>query len=447
MKRVLFFMHSSSPIGGVETWLDHATVHFGAHGFEPVVALVRGLKYNSPERYRQFHPDLPTIEVDGRGFDREGRVRALMRCMRSVRPSVVLPLGIVDANEAVIRSKLAGVDVRLLARAQGNLEPMLADLRNYRDWIDQVVCPGRLTRQVLVQWAGFEPGRVRNISNGADVPVAPRTARVSGAPLRLGYVGRLSQPDKRALDLVPLCRELERLGIDFSLDVVGDGPCAGDLRAGLQDWAAKVRFHGAMPREAIYRGIYPGLDALMMTSSSEAFGIVLVEAMMHGVVPVSSRYHGFRNERLVVEGETGLAFDVGDMAAAAQAVRTLQERPALLEALSAGATRTGLQYTWNNCMSKWQGTLERLVTQPVLCGRELPRTPERAPAGRLERIGLPPGLVDGVRRLRRKLLGPAVPLGGEEWPLYYRMHSPALLAEVTAAIERLECAAAETAAA
>ena len=63
MRKLLFFMHSSSPIGGVETWLDHAVAHFGRHGFDPVVALVRGLKYNSPDRYREFHPDLPTIEA------------------------------------------------------------------------------------------------------------------------------------------------------------------------------------------------------------------------------------------------------------------------------------------------------------------------------------------------------------------------------------------------
>jgi glycosyltransferase involved in cell wall biosynthesis len=442
LTRLLFFMHTSSPIGGVETWLDHATEHLGANGFDPVVALVRGLKYNSPDRFRTHHPDLPTIEVDGRGFDREGRVRALMRCIRSVRPAIVGPLGIVDANEAAIRSKLAGANLRLLARAQGNLEPMLADLRNYRDWIDLAVCPGRLTRQVLQDWAGFDSARVENISNGADAPRVARRAREPGCPIRLGYVGRLSQPDKRALDLLALCRELDDLGVEFSLDVAGDGPCGPELRDGLQRWPARVRMHGAISPEALYREVYPNLDVLMMTSSSEAFGIVIVEAMMHGVVPVSSRYHGFHSEKLIIDGETGLSFDVGDMRAAAEAIRRLEDQPSLLELLSAGAMRTGLQYNWNNCMARWQRTLARLATEPVLMGRAIPPAPERQQVGRLELLGLSPGIVDGARRLRRSLLGPAVPVGGEEWPLFYRMHAPSVLSEVTAAIERLESAAA-----
>jgi glycosyltransferase involved in cell wall biosynthesis len=322
---------------------------------------------------------------------------------------------------------------------------MIADLRNNRDWIDQVVCPGRLTQQVLVDWAGFDPARVENISNGADAPLVARAPRAPGAAIRIGYVGRLSQPDKRVLDLVQLCHELQRLGVDFHLDVVGDGPCGEELRAGLAGFGARVRMHGAMDRQAIYREIYPRLDVLAMTSSSEAFGIVLVEAMMHGVVPVSSRYHGFHSEGLVMEGETGLGFDVGDLAAAAGAVARLQRHPDLLASLSVAAARKGLLYSWERCMSRWQDTLEALVARPVLLGKAMPPAPERAISGRLERLGIPAGMIDAMRRLRRRLLGPAVQGGGEEWPLYYRIHSPALLAEVKAAIERLETRAAPAA--
>ena len=32
--------------------------------------------------------------------------------------------------------------------------------------------------------------------------------------------------------------------------------------------------------EALYREVFPALDVLVMTSASEAFGIVLVEALM-----------------------------------------------------------------------------------------------------------------------------------------------------------------------
>jgi glycosyltransferase involved in cell wall biosynthesis len=250
MKRVLFFMHTSSHLGGVETWLDRIHAHLSEHGFEPVVGLVRGLRYNNPARYRSFHPDIRAVEVDGRGLDREGRVRALVRCIRRLKPDIVLPLGIVDANEAVIRCKQNGQDVRLLAHAQGNLAPMLADLATYRDWIDGVVCPGRLTRDVLIRWAGFAEDRVLNIANGADAASQARVERQGGGPLRVGYVGRLTQLDKRATDLIALHAELARRGVHCTLDIVGDGPCRKALETALGEFTPQVRIHGAVPTDS-----------------------------------------------------------------------------------------------------------------------------------------------------------------------------------------------------
>lgn len=439
MTRILFFMHTVSPIGGVETWLDRVCQHLTGRGFEPVVGLARGQKANSPERYRQHHPNLDAIEIDGRGLNREGRIRALMRGIDKVKPSIVMPLGIVDANDAVLRSKLAGRDVRLLGRAQGNLPPMLADLRLYRDAFDGVVCPGRLTRRMLVEWGGFAPERVLNISNGADAPVTNRLPRRQDGVLRLGYVGRLSQPDKRVLDLVPLCDELDRLGIPFQLDVAGDGPARDELAAGVARFGARVRLLGTKSREVLYREVYPALDVLVMTSASEAFGIVLVEAMMHGVVPVSSRYHGFHSEGLVREGETGVSFDVGDMAAAARLVQHLQAHPGELDDLSARASAHGASYTWTKSMARWELALRDLAAAPAIVARMPTGLPTHKP-GRLDRLGVPAGAVDGLRRLRRAVLGPAVAAGGIEWPLYNHHHSSAELESIREALLRIDAA-------
>lgn len=435
MNRLLFFMHTSSQIGGVETWLDRAHAHFAAQGFEPVVGLVRGMRYNDPARYREHHPDIRTIEVDGRGLNREGRVRALARAIRRENPAVVLPLGIVDANEAVIRCKRAGADVRLVAHAQGNLAPMLADLASYRDWIDSVVCPGRLTSRVLVDWAGFAPGRVVNIPNGADPAHAPRVARRAGQPLRVGYVGRMSKHDKRATDLIDLDRELEARGVEYTLDIVGDGPCLPEIRNALANREPRVRIHGAAKHAELYSRFFPQLDVLVMTSSSEAFGIVLVEAMMHGVVPVSSRYDGFHAEGLVRDGSNGLSFAVGDMPAAAETIARLAQDGALLDRLSAESLRLSTQYTWECSLTRWAQALRDAIALPPLRAAKAPVVPQSGGLGLLDRIGVPAELSDLVRRARRALLGPAVAAGGEEWPLFHRHHSDTMLAAVEHALK------------
>jgi len=438
LTRVLFFMHTASTIGGVETWLDRVCAHIATRGFDPVVGLVRGMKTNQPERYQKDHPDLATLVVDGRGMDREGRVRAAMRAIRKARPKIVMPLGIVDANEACVRAKQAGSDIRMIGRAQGNLPPMLLDLGIYREWMDHVVCPGKLTRRLLVEWAGYAPERVENISNGADLPVASRVRREPGQPIRLGYVGRLSPSDKRALDLIPLCEHLAAKGITFHLAVVGDGPCCAELERGLSKWSERVSLMGALAHDEVYRSVLPNLDVLVMPSATEAFGIVLVEALMHGVVPVSSRYHGFYSEGLVVDEVTGLSFEIGDMAAAADAVCRLDRDVALFEKLSAAAERHGAEYSWSRSMQKWEVRLDDLAKREPVLGSRLPELPRSSSQGRLEGLGVPRGMIDALRRLRRALLGPAVSAGGEEWPLFHRHHSRDALDATVRAIEALD---------
>jgi hypothetical protein len=43
--------------------------------------------------------------------------------------------------------------------------------------------------------------------------------------------------------------------------------------------------------------------------------------------------------------------------------------------------------------------------------------------------------------MRRATLGPAVPAGGEEWPLHYGHHPAATLASIRSAIERIDVVA------
>lgn len=430
-------MHCSSGVGGVETWADRVYKHFSNHDFEPIVGLVRGLRYNDPERYKAHHPHIRTVEVDGRGLNREGRVRALVRCIRQTGPGAVVPLGIVEANEAVIRCKQRGVDLRLLAHAQGNLAPMLADLAFYRDWIDLVVCPGQLTSRVLTQWANFSSERVLTIPNGADTATHAHVPRRAGSPIRVGFVGRLTMGDKRALDLIALHANLEQLGLDYHLDIVGDGPCRPELDAAFVGCTSRVRMHGVLSHAELYSRIFPNLDVLVLTSSSEAFGIVLVEAMMHGVVPVCSRYDGFHAEGLVEEGRNGLSFEVGDMAAAATAIAQLAGNDALRERLSQQALKKAAEYTWTSSLKRWQQAVEQLLKQEPVLGATVPKVPS-LPSGLLDRIGLPDAVSDLLRRTRRRVFGSAVAPGGEEWPLFYRHHSAGTLAEIAEQIRRLD---------
>ena len=441
-RRILFCMPTAAGIGGVETWVDNVVPYLSARGWDIVVGLARGLTYNRPDVYQALHPGLPTVVIDGRGLDRAGREFALRRCLRRTSPAIFAPLGLHDAYNAFFEWKTKHSQAKLVLRNQGLLPPLLAELQRFGPHADLVVSDSRLVTRLAREYPNIVDHRVRHLPNGAVPSRWKRNAQEHTSSIRLGYVGRFTQSDKRVLDLVDLCEELHRRRIPCTVDVVGDGPRGDELRARLQTerLVSMVRFHGRLTSERIHQSIYPNLDALLLFSASESFGIVLVEAMMNGVVPITSQYLGFHSEALVQQNKTGLSFPVGDIQAAARSVQRLAADRSLLNRLAKAAhAHVSTAYTWERCLRSWHEALSWTLTAEPMATRPVAGIP-RQMSGVLDRLGLPPVQVDLLRRIRRAMFGPAAAPGGEEWPLSGRTYSQRTLDEITERCCELEAA-------
>jgi glycosyltransferase involved in cell wall biosynthesis len=425
-RTILFCTQSASAIGGVENWLDQLCSGLDSNRWRPIVALVRGSRAHDPDRFRRSHPALETVEIDGRGLPQDSRVRAVMRCVRRVDPAVFIPLVVSDAHEAAARLRAAGTPTRYLLTLHGNTPPQLLEAREMIPYADFSVAPGALTFRLLAG-LGMPPDRLRYIPNGARERIAEPRARVEGEPLRLGYVGRLADVDKRIRDIVPFVHGLHARGIPFHLSIAGDGPERSTLADALASYP--VTFLGALSSDQLYREVYPALDALLLFSESEAFGIALVEAMRHGVVPVSSAFVGCVAEEIVADGSSGLLFPVGDSLAAVDCIERLAAQPGLLARVSAEGRRSVEgKFSWSGCIQEWNSALQRCMELPARAVP--PRIPQagRAGSGRLDRMGAHPGVVDALRRTRVRLFGvPEAMHGGEEWPWTQLRHQPSEL--------------------
>ena len=425
-KTVLFCSQSASAIGGVENWLDQLCSGLDSSRWRPIVALVRGSKAHDPDRFRRSHPGLETVEVDGRGLPQDSRVRAVMRCVRRINPAIFIPLVVSDAHEAAARLRGEGSRSRYLLTLHGNTPPQLLEAREMISYADFAVAPGALTFRLLAA-LGMPADRLQYVPNGARERIADPQARAEGAPLRLGYVGRLTNADKRIRDIVPLVHLLHTSGVSFHLSIAGDGPERAALTEALA--AYPVTFLGALSSDQLYREVYPVLDALLLFSESEAFGIALVEAMRHGVVPVSSAFVGCAAEKIVTDGSSGLLFPVGNALAAADCVERLVSETGLLTRLSAeGRRRVQGRYSWTSCIHEWNSALHLCLDLPTRVVP--PRMPQagRAGGGRLDRMGAHPGVVDALRRTRLRLFGASKAMhGGEEWPWTQLRHEPSEL--------------------
>ncbi len=97
------------------------------------------------------------------------------------------------------------------------------------------------------------------------------------------YVGRIEYNQKRTFRLVDIWNELENRFPDWQLTIVGDGPDADDLRTRII--SAKLK-HISITGFCNPLPYYRRASILVLVSEYEGFGLVLVEAMANGCVPV-----------------------------------------------------------------------------------------------------------------------------------------------------------------
>lgn len=182
-------------------------------------------------------------------------------------------------------------------------------------------------------------------------------------PLRACFVGRLV-PYKGPHMLLEAAAPLIRDG-RLVLDIVGDGPMAGDLRAQAASLqiADKVSFHGNLPHDQVQQ-VLARANLLTFPSIREFGGGVVLEAMALGVVPMVVDYAG--PGELVTEA-TGYLIPVGPrpqiVAGFRAALEALADDPQALPVKAAAARDTALaDFTWDakaaRIMALYDGLLD-----------------------------------------------------------------------------------------
>lgn len=123
------------------------------------------------------------------------------------------------------------------------------------------------------------------------------------------YVGRISFSQKRNDLLLQIWKEIEPKHPDWVLKIVGEGEDLPSLKRMCADMNLKnVLFEGYQSPETYYREA----SIFCMTSAYEGFGLVLVEAMSYGVVPIA--FNSFASAKDVIEdgkdGKLVVPFDI-----------------------------------------------------------------------------------------------------------------------------------------
>ena len=218
------------------------------------------------------------------------------------------------------------------------------NLRRYRDiavrnysWVDGVTCVGQHIEEPLrrsLDAVGFH-GLLRTVHNGANFPPPlPRSPNIS--PLRLLFMGRV-EVLKGVFDFVPLLQRLKQLGVPVSLNIVGGENETLRRQFERNGLAGMVTWTGRVPHEQCYT-IAAKSDIFLMTSRKEPFGMVTIEAMSMGCVPMAYNIPSGSVE-IIEQGKSGLLIPLGDIRTWSEQIRRLHHNRKQLAELSTGAIR------------------------------------------------------------------------------------------------------------
>ena len=409
MNRVLFISPSASTHGGFESVICRLCKLLPDYGWDAVLGLARGANFHNPDRFVAENGPLKMIEIDGTHGTFDARRAGLENAILKTAPDIVVGGRIFDVIPAINSLRRRGFS-RPFVEMLGSWDAdYFSDLHRYREIIDFCVVDSCLLERVVVAKCGIAPERVRRIPTGVVRPLALERVPEE-KQIRLCYVGRLDDEDKRACDLVPLVHELCQRNVDFLLTVAGDGRDRSKIEKRLETEVANgcVRFQGWLTAEDLHT-FFQRQDVLVQFSPAEGLTISPREGLVHGVVPVLSEFIGFFTEGIFLQEENCLSFPVGQISVACDQILRLHNDRNLLSRLSQNARHSQEgPFLAPDDIKAWGAFLSEASMAPASSACPANEFPEDS--GRLNRF---PTI---VRHLLRRYSRHIHTDAGGEWP-------------------------------
>lgn len=223
--------------------------------------------------------------------------------------------------------------------------------QRYLRSVDAAVATSRHTALLAADYGGVPTtvahpaGRVE----GAGTPAEVAARRARQGPLRVLFVGALV-PRKGVLTLLDA---LAGLDAGWTARVVGDHRIAPGYARRVRARAASVdagrlSVHGRVPATRLRR-LYRWADVLAVPAAYEGFGMVYLEAMEQGAVPLATTSGGADD---IVDGTNGLLVEPST-ATVREALARLAADREMLARLARGAVETAASHPdWETSMGR-----------------------------------------------------------------------------------------------
>ena len=240
------------------------------------------------------------------------------------------------AHTALFLKTISGIPFSVTAHGQDFMKDLGNDdlLREICAAAEFVAAETDYSRDLLRQRCPDSVAKIHRVYNGIDLerfPI-PRLPTAHSQP-RIVSVGRLVT-FKGFEQLIDVCAELGRRGLDFICEIIGDGPLRENLQEKIDkvSLSSRVTLLGSLSQGGVFEKLQAG-DIFALASitdrqgASDVFPTVIMEAMSAARPVVSTRLAGI--PELVVHEETGFLVRPGDTMALVEALEQLIQNPEL----------------------------------------------------------------------------------------------------------------------
>lgn len=215
--------------------------------------------------------------------------------------------------------------------------------------------------------------KIRIIPHGVDRRrFFPEHNGDNGSSFRILFVGFLGE--SKGANLLPEIFQKIASAIPEALfTIIGDGPLSASLgeefkKRGMQN---KIVMRDVTSPDQTAEAMRAS-QILILPTNLEGFGIVIVEAMMCGVVPVVSRLTGI-TDQLVRDGETGFLVPPRDVNEFVEAVKRIHRDSELFRVMSTKALKTAAEkFSVDTMVDRYEALFSEPKDRDISEKRSLP---------------------------------------------------------------------------
>ncbi len=368
-RKIAFLCHPYHR-GGVTRWMANAAIFAAGAGAEVFFITVEPVKKFFSAGDRESMYELLSGNTAGLrlisskvNFTFEFGTEAYRASIysRLMRQHVPLGVPVIVSDDPAVWAAAAGIADKypMIGVLHGDQDVYYNLAKKYEQQLSICVCVSNRIKQTAERKViAMATRKLFRIPCGINLPAFAPYEKTTET-IRLIFIGRLTDYEKRAADLVSICSLLHQQSIAFHLDIVGnDDDSAKDFTerftsAGVGDL---VSFHGWQNGPAVQQLLNKS-DVLLLTSNSEGMPLVMMEALASGCAFTGTRVSGIEDfEHLPAAAKCVMVYKIGDIDDAVLKIKKSTAVPARERQLAARKLAEA-EFSMQACVDKYFSTI------------------------------------------------------------------------------------------